>query len=285
MTRTGTPTRPPVPPDPVEGDPAHLTTGWEQDLATDDTELRRFVLAWGDSLAGPVRASGGRVVRTRDALTCDPGRALGYYSSAVLLRPPAPDEWDRVLDGVERTMFSDGSGRVHLWSAWPTPDLTPRAWRLEGHPPFLFRAPGGPLPAAAADLDVQEVTDRADLATWERIAVEGYPMPDLQPWRAGRLFDEAVLGSGLRLWLGRVRGEPVAACASYVARGLHVLALGIVLPHARGRGYWRTLLRTRLAAYPDLPCGSLFSDMSRPGAQQHGFWPASRFTLWTRDRP
>lgn len=265
-------------------DPTHLTSGWEADLPPDDTELRRFVLAWAESLAGPVSALGGQVARTPDAVTCDLGRDVSYYSSAVLLRPPRPEEWDTVLDGIERQMFRAGSGPVHLWSAWPTPDLTRRAWRLEGHPPFLFRAPGGPLPAAADDLSVREVTDAADLVAWERVVVDGYPMVGLQPWRPGCLFDVDVLSSGMRLWLGSIGEEPVAACASYVAHGVHVLAIGVVLPHARGRGYWRTLLRTRLASYPDQPCGSLFSDMSRPGAQQHGFWPVSRFTLWIRER-
>jgi hypothetical protein len=262
----------------------YLTTGWEPDLAADDTELRRFVLAWSDSLGGPVGTLGGRVVRTDDAVTCDLGRPGSYYSAAVLLRPPRPDRWDQVLDDVERTMFRGGRGPVHLYSAWPTPDLSARDWHLEGHPPFLLRPPGGPLPQPAPDLEVLEVSDAEGLRTWEQVVVEGYPLPDLLPWRPGALFTAEVLAGGLRLWVGRVRGEPVAAAASYVARGLHVLAIGVVLPHARGRGYWRSLLGTRLAAFPDLPCGSLFSDMSRPGAEQHGFWPISRFTLWVRDR-
>lgn len=262
----------------------HLTTGWEPDLPPRDTELRRFVLAWAEALAGPVRASGGRVRRTEDAVTCDLGRPGSYYSAAVLLRPPAPGRWDQVLDDIERTMFSSGSGPVHLYSAWPTPDLSARDWNLEGHPPFLLRPPGGALPEAADDLEVREVTDAEDLRVWERVVVEGYPLPDLLPWRPGVFFTNDVLSSSLRLWLGRAEGEPVAAAASYVAHGLHVLAIGVVLPHARGSGYWRTLLGTRLATFPDLPCGSLFSDMSRPGAEQHGFWPISRFTLWVRER-
>lgn len=269
----------------VESSHPSLTTGWEHDLPPDDTELRRFVLAWSQSLATPVAASGGQVRWSDDALTADPGRPASYYTSAVLLRPPAaPDRWDQVLDGVERTMFRDGSGRVHLWSAWPTPDLTARGWELEGHPPFLFRPPGGPLPGAVPDLVVREVTEAEQLSTWERVVTEGYPLPDLLPWRPGVLFPDGVRSSGLRMWVGYAGGEPVGAAASYVALGLHVLAMGVVLPHARGHGYWRSLLHTRLAAYPDLPAGSLFSDMSRPGAQRHGFWPLSRFTLWVRDR-
>ena len=265
-------------------DVQHLTTGWEPGLPPADTVLRNFVLAWAESLAGPVRAQGGRVVRTADALIADLGRPGSYYTSAVLLRPPEPDRWDQVLDGIERTMFCCGAGQVHLWSAWPTPDLTARDWRLEGHPPFLLRPPGGPIPPAS-DLDVHEVDSREELRDWERVVVESYPMPDLGPWRPGVLFTPAVLSSGLRMWVGYSDHEPVAAAASYVAFDLHVLAMGVVVPRVRGKGSWRTLLRTRLATYPDLPSASLFSDMSRPGAQEHGFWPISRFTLWVRDRP
>lgn len=264
-------------------DERNLTTGWEPGLPHGDTALRNFVLAWAESLAGPVRAQGGQVTRTADALTCDLGRPGAYYSAAVLLRPPAPDRWDQVLDEVERTMFRGGAGPVHLWSAWPTPDLRARDWRLDGHPPFLLRPPGGRLPAAA-ELDVRVVEGRDELRAWERVAVEAYPLPDLLPWRPGVLFNDGVLSSGLRMWVGYAEQEPVAAAASYVAFDLHILALGVVRPEVRGRGYWRSLLRTRLEAYPDLPSASLFSDMSRPGAQQHGFWPISRFTLWVRDR-
>ena len=57
-----------------------LTTGWETTLPPEDTELRRFVLAWSEYLAGPVQALGGRVVRTPDALTTDLGRPASYWT-------------------------------------------------------------------------------------------------------------------------------------------------------------------------------------------------------------
>jgi hypothetical protein len=262
-----------------------LSTGWEPGVPAEDTALRRFVLALADSLAGPVAAMGGRVDATEHARTSDLGRPATYYDAAVLVRPPAPDRWDTVLDAVERRLFSTGTGEVALFSPWPTPDLTDRGWTLEGHPPFLLRNPGGLLPPPAPGVDVVEVRDAEALRTWERIVVEGYPMPELRPWRPGVLLDPAVLGSGLRMWLARLDGEPVGAAASYVAHGLHVLSVGVVLPEARGRGVWRTLLGTRLATFPDLPAAALFSDLSRPGAERHGFVPITRFTLWTRERP
>ena len=52
-----------------------------------------------------------------------------------------------------------------------------------------------------------------------------------------------MLPSPLRLWVGYADGSPVGAAASYVAHGLHVLALGVVLAAARRRGHRQALLR------------------------------------------
>jgi hypothetical protein len=260
----------------------HLTHGWEPDLPAGDTVLRDFTDAWAGSLAGPVLAGGGTVRREHGLVVIDPGREMGYWTSTVVVEPPPYGEgWEAVVAAAEVAVPA-GRGEVHLWSPWPTPDLTGRGWRLSGHPPLLYRPPGGPLPTPAPDLEVTEVRDADDLAAWEQLVVEGYPFPELHPYRPGVLFGPEVLGTAMRLWLGRVAGRPVGAAASYVAGGLHVAAMGVVRPEARRRGYWETLLRVRLEAYPDLASASLFSDMSRPGAQRHGYHPLSRWTLWTR---
>jgi hypothetical protein len=260
-------------------------TGWASTDPVDDTLLRQFVHAWSGALAEPVRWAGGTVAHDDAFAVCDLGRPASFFNSAVLLQPPRPDGWDVALDAVERQAFTGGSGRVHLWSAWPTPDLTARDWSLAGHPPVLVRPPGGPLPSPAPGLEVREVGDARELRQWERVVVEGYPLADLQPHRPEALFGPGVLAGRMRAWVGCAEGEPAAAGASCVVDGLHVLVIGVVLPRFRGRGYWRSLLRTRLEAHPGLPCASLFSDLSRPGAQRHGFWPLSRVTLWTRERP
>jgi hypothetical protein len=266
-------------------EPIRLITGWEPGVPVGDTVLRRFVHAWAESLTGPVAAVGGRVERRSGLMLGDLGRPAAYYNGATLLCPPAPNAWDTVVDQVDPALFAgSASGDVFLWSAWPTPDLRGRGWQLEGHPPLLYRPAGGPLPSAG-ELRVRRVGDAAALADWERVAVEGYPLGDLAPWRPGVLFGQRVLASPLRLWVGYAGGRPVGAAASYVAHGLHVLALGVVLPQARRRGYWQALLRTRLADLEGLPSASLFSDMSRAGAERNGFLPISRFTLWRRARP
>lgn len=264
---------------------AALTTGWEPDLPSDDTMLLRFTRAWAAALAGPVAALGGRVEIEDDLVITDLGRPAAFFNGAVLLAPPAHG-WEDLLARVERALLGHGRGEVELWSPWPTPDLREYGWRLHGHPPLLWRPPlpAPPAPPATGPQAVVEVTDATGVAAWERIAVEAYPFDELRPYRPGGFADERLLDA-YRLWLGYDdRGDPVGAGASCAAEGVHVLALGAVAPQARGRGMWTRLLQARLAAYPGLPSASLFSDMSRPGAQGHGYEPLLRFTLWHHSR-
>jgi hypothetical protein len=66
---------------------------------------------------------------------------------------------------------------------------------LEGHPPLLLRSPGSgpPPPGAPPGLRVERVTGVAGLRDWERVAVDGFPYRELQPYRPGALLEEPVL--------------------------------------------------------------------------------------------
>ena len=84
-------------------------------------------------------------------------------------------------------------------SAWPTPDLRPRGWALEGHPPLLLRPPGSePIPPVPPGRRVERVAGVDGLRDWERVAVDGFPYRELQPYRPGALLDERVLADGTR---------------------------------------------------------------------------------------
>lgn len=262
------------------------TTGWEPDTPVGDTLLRRAVFALAAAGEPAVAAMGGTVRRTAAFAVADFGRPAGLGNTVTLLAPPAPDAPEEGLDAVEAAV-APGSGTVVLLSAWPTPDLRPRGWQLLGHPPLHYR-PAGPLPALAAvpGLEVVPVRDAAGVRDAERVAVEGYPFPDLQPLVPGSLFDERVLGAGMHLEVGRLDGEAVTVGARHVEDGLVVLLLGATLPQARHRGCWAAVVRSRLAAFPGLPAVALFGDDSRSGAERlFGFLPITRFTLWARPRP
>ena len=82
------------------------------------------------------------MLRRDDLVAADLGRPAAMHNAATLLRPLPFDRPGGVLDEVEGFFDGGGSGEVYLWSAWPTPDLRPRGWVLEGHPPMLLRPPG-----------------------------------------------------------------------------------------------------------------------------------------------
>jgi hypothetical protein len=128
----------------------HLTDGWEPDLPVADTLLRRFLFNLAAFHEVPVAAAGGRVLRRDHLAAADLGRPAAMHNAATLLRPLPFDRAAETLDEVEGFFDGHGSGEAYLWSAWPTPDLRPRGWVLEGHPPLLLRTPGPARPAGRA---------------------------------------------------------------------------------------------------------------------------------------
>lgn len=257
---------------------AQLTTGWEPDLADADSICLRWLRHWSAQLAAFAEAAGARVERNERYLLADHGRPASYFNAAVLLRPWGDDAAFAALVDEIAARAAGGTGAFYLWSLWPTPDLRTRGWELDGHPPLLVRPPSpvaldGPLP--------DRVRTTAELAAWERVVVEGYPMDDLQPFRPGTLAAAALLDDPrLRLWTSSTNGTPVTASAQFVAHGLAGLALGVTLPGHRHAGHWANHLRLRLALEPDLWHVGVFSDFSRTGAERAGFVPIVRHTLW-----
>jgi ribosomal protein S18 acetylase RimI-like enzyme len=261
-----------------------LTTGWEPDLPVSDTMVRRYLFHNGELCAAFARAAGGHTLDTAAVAAADLRRPSGYWNAATLLEPPT--DWDETLDVVE-AFFAGGTGEAMLWSPWPTPDLRERGWRLSGHPPLLVRPPARDVPPPAIPVDdVRDVRTADDLNRWERVFVEGYPLPELAGSPPGTMAGPALLDDPrLRLFTAAIDGEPVSAAAMFVAHGIGSLAFGATLPAARRRGLWRQLAVTRLRAAPDVWMAGVFSDFSRPGAEALGFVPILRLTLWVRERP
>lgn len=265
---------------------AELTTGWERDVAVGDTLLRRYLFHHAALGAAFTLAGGGRALDADDVSMTDLGRPGGYFNGTVLLQPPA--DWDAVLARIEHFLHG-GRGQACLWSAWPTPDLRARGWRLSGHPPLLARPPlaANPVPPpAAAEVDVRPATSAADLAHWERAAIDGYPLPELQDAPPGAFAAPALLDDErFRFFVGHDGARPVAAGVSFASHGIASLAYGATVPAARRRGFWRRLVVERLRATPEVWTTGVFSDLSRPGAEALGFVPLLRLTLWILDRP
>lgn len=263
---------------------APLEDGRSPTTPVGDTIHRRFVVHYADFIATVGRASGGRLLHRDWGVASDLGRPSGLWNSAVLRQPLGHSP--TALDEVEQFFADGGSGEALLWSPWPTPDLTARGWHLVGHPPLLVRPPGGTLPARGAGVVIEEVTDPTGVDDAARLVVEGFPFPELQPYRSGALLPHALLDDPRwRLWVARRDGTAVSTGALFVSHGFAQLALAATLPRARRLGAWYGLVRTRLLVAPDLPSGGIFSDDSRPGIERLGYLPVVRFTLWARQRP
>jgi hypothetical protein len=257
----------------------HRTDGWEPSTPDSDSMCRRYVHHWAAQCVAFAAAAGGRVVVTDSYVVTDYGRPSGYFNGAVLLAPPR--DWDLLLAELD-PLLAGGTGEVLLWSLWPTPDLRPRGWALEGHPPLLLRPSASLVPVPAPEDPPIEVRSAADLATWDHVAVTGYPL-DID---GGAVTSPALLTDPrITFLLSEDDGEPVSASAHFVASGLGSLAFAATLPTARGRGHWTRHARARLRLRPDLWHGGIFSDFSRPLAERLGFVPIVRFTLWHRPRP
>jgi hypothetical protein len=267
----------------------HLTTGWEPDAPVGDTVLRRYLSCWAHLTEAFAMAGGGHTTWAPGYAAADLGRPGGFFNAATLLRPPDPATLDETLDEIE-AFYEHGTGEVHLWSAWPTPDLRRRSWRLMGHPPLLVRPPADIFPAPAPPrprpVDVADVTDPEAMADWERVAIEGYPLDELAGAPGGALANPRLLDDErLRFTVGRHDGVPASIGTLFTDDGIGCFALGVTRPEARHQGHWWAHAVRRIDAAPGLWMTGVFSDDSRPGAERLGFLPVLRLTLWARSRP
>lgn len=257
-----------------------LENGWLADTPVGDTVLRRFLFNQSETNALIAQASGGRHDRTDAVTMADANGPVPYFNQSILLQPLRSAE-DKTLDDVEAFYRGASSRTRMLLSLWPTPDLTPRGWSLVGHPAFMVRgAFPTPFTAPADGVTVQTATTADDLHVVEHIAVEGYPLDEARGLPPGSLFPEGLLDTDVRLRVGTLDGEPVAAGACHVGDGVVNLCFAATLPQARRRGVWEALVWARVADGPSLPAVAYTSDYSRPGFERMGFVPTIRFTLW-----
>jgi len=202
-----------------------------------------------------------------------------FTNAAVVVAPPA--SWDDVITRIGEVVPSGVPAT--LISPFATPDLAERGWTLIGHPPLMARLPGAAqVPPVPAELRIHEVVDRAGLEVFERTIVDGYPMPDMQPYQWGRLYDERVLGGPTRLWVGFVDGQPVATAAAHVAAGVNDVEMIATLEGARGHGYGAAVTWAATTADPSLPAVLIASDLGRPVYERLGYTALTRWTMWLR---
>ncbi|MFN2504017.1 MAG: GNAT family N-acetyltransferase, partial [Acidimicrobiales bacterium] len=235
------------------------------------------------SFAHVALTRGGRVRLDERLSLADTGSPTFFFNNAFLLRPPVHEPFDAVLREVETFFDSRPGGGVLLFSPWPTGVATRPGWELTGHPPVMFRPPGGEPPPPSAGLRIQEVTDDELLSAFESVLVAGFPMDDVRPATPGCLLDGRVLEDGaFRCWIGSVDGRPVAAAAAHIGPDVVTVDWVTTLEEFRGRGYGAAVTWAAVRAEPRLPAVLIASDPGRPVYERMGFLALVRLTAWIR---
>jgi hypothetical protein len=255
----------------------HLTTGWEPDLPEDDTLLRQAVLVHA-SWSTAVAAAAGRPWRSASTWAGGWIGDRGTLTNPVILMQPLTPPEEVVAD--IGTLFPRHVPHL-LVSAWPTPDLRPHGLGLVGHPPLMVRLPGPGPDASPPGIEVREVHDAEELAVAERVLVEAYPMPELEPLSPGDLLDPALLQPSTRVWTAWSEGAPVAVAAHQHA-GVTLVEFVATLPRARGRGAGAGATWAATLSDPERPAVLIASDDGPPVYERMGYIAVERRTVWLR---
>ncbi len=256
-----------------------LGSGWLDDSFTNGSVVQAFLHNQADVGDLTARAAGGRVARLPELALADTGGPVVYANQAILLRPVQASD-DELLDQVDA--FFAGPHPAVVLSVWPTPDLSVRGWRLVGHPMFVVRAPGIHETPSPPGVTVVRVDNAVDLAVAERVAIDGYPLPEADGMPPYAMFGTSLIGGPLRIRVAYVDGRPAALGSGHVGHGVVNLCLAATMSPARRRGAWRSLVWARVDDAPHLPAVAFTSDDSRPGFLRLGFLPITRFTLWLK---
>lgn len=260
-----------------------LETGFDPETPEDDTVLRRFLVGYGTWMETVAGHAGRRFLRTENFVALDQGSPDFISNHAVILRPLESAHAEHVAAELLGFFGDAPGGPFAVFDPWPVPALP--GLEVGGFPPFMLRPVGAPAPAPPPGLDVVEVASTAELADYERVIVEGYPLEALLPWQPGCLVQESALEiPGWRFWVGRIDGEPVAASAAIAVGGLNYVEMVATMPAARGHGYGEAVTWRATAADPEYPAILVASDPGRPVYERMGYLPLFRFAFLTGTR-
>ena len=229
------------------------------------------------------RSVGKPWVRWDGVWAADTKLPAAYPNSATTLRPLAAEETAEVMARLDRFYAADVGGPWMLWSAWPTPDLTPYGMHQAGQTPLMVRLPS-PVPAATVTgLRIVEASTESDLLDLDNVMIRGYPVPELT-YPDDRITDKHSLGGPVHFFVGYEDDRPVScamACIGEREVGIYAVA---TLPDRRGKGYGGALTLAAMAAAPHLPAVLEASDFGQPIYLRLGYQVVSEYTLWYKSR-
>ena len=147
--------------------------------------------------------------------------------------------------------------------------------------PLMLRPAGGAAPPGSGAAVVL-VAGQEALVQAERVIVDGFPRPALQPYRPGRMLPPQVLTTpGWRTWLAYRHGRPAAACCTYddgATLGVYWLA---ALAEHRSAGLGRAIMCAALTASPGRPVVLVATAAGAPLYSSLGFAVVSE-AAWYR---
>lgn len=261
---------------PPEGE--QLTTGWEAAVPAEDSVVRQAVLAHAAWAVEPARCAD-RPWHDGDGWAAGHVGDRGALTNQVVLKQPVLDP-GRLLGKVAG--FLPPGVPYLLVSAWPTSDLGVYGLGLVGHPPLMLRPTSVSTDPPVTDLQLRWVRGAEELAAAERVLVEGYPFPELQPFTPGRLLAPALLEGQARVVVGWDGDTPLATATAFCAHGVTLVENVAVLPEARGRGAGAAVTWAATVARPELPAVLIASDAGQPTYTRLGYLRLERWTVWLR---
>lgn len=266
---------------PSEGE--YLTTGWEPTVPPEDTLVRQAVLAHGDWVWAQGQAAGRPCRREAGWAAAYLSERASMSNMCVLLQPPA--DLATVLAEVEE--FYPPHVPALVLSPWPLGDLRSYGLAKVGHPPLMIHLPypglaAHPPPGSPPGVSIREARTPADLATVERVLVEGFPLPDLSPPTAGELLPAGLLGGNTRAWLAEDGHRPLACAVAYLGAGVILVQLVATLTDARRRGAGAGVTWAATLADPARRAVLLASDAGRPIYERMGYVAIERWSIWLR---
>ena len=257
-----------------------LESGYGPQTPAGDNLCNDFQQEMARSFLALARARGDATKRIEGVVSMsDAELALPFWNRAVLEQPITVA--DQIVPTL-RMFYGSRSPHPFLFdSAWPTPDLRDHGFALMGHPPLMLRPAHTAVPDPPPELRIVRVTDEAGARDLERTLVEGYPAPQLQPFREVTMFTPATFDApGWHHFVGYVDDRPVAAGSCSVGERLLRVENIATLGEVRGRGYGLAITAATIGVDVTKPAALVASDLGRPIYEKLGFAAMLRVTYW-----